>query len=73
MTYSIVSFKRSHKAWKSLVAYDLLGGLEDFMSNRLKDKFDWVTSLPMYQHIDNTTVHSALGMGYYNTMSCMNI
>ena len=32
------------------------------MSNKLKDEFDWVSSLPVYQHIYNTTVHLALGI-----------
>ena len=41
--------------------YDVMGGFNDFINNQLKQNFDWVTALPMYQHLYNTTVHSALG------------
>jgi hypothetical protein len=43
------------------LAYDVLGGFDEFMNNKTKLNFDWMTALPIYQHLYNTTVHSALG------------
>ena len=53
--------ERSHRTWKGFLVYDLLDGFEEFMTNRVKERFDWVTALPIYQHLYNTTFHSALG------------
>ena len=43
------------------MAYDVIGGFDDFMNNQPKDTFDWVTGLPIYQHLYNTTIHTSLG------------
>ena len=57
----IPQVERSHRTWKAFLLYDLMDGFEQFMSNQVRKNFDWVTALPVYQHIYNTTVHSALG------------
>ena len=38
--------------------YDVLKDYGEFLE---KGKLDWVTALPVYQHIYNTTKHKCLG------------
>ena len=59
--FFIPQVEGSHRTWKSFLKYDLMDGFEHFMSNQVKENFDWVTALPVYQHIYNTTVHPAIG------------
>lgn len=57
----LMQVERSHKTWKGFLLYDLLGSFEQFMNNQVQKEFDWVAALPFYQHMYNTSVHSALG------------
>ena len=41
--------------------FDLVEEFGAFLDNNVKGKFDWVTSLPVYQDLYNTTHHKSLG------------
>ena len=40
----MMQVERSHRTWKGFLLYDLLDGFEEFMTNRVKEKFDWVAN-----------------------------
>ena len=45
-------------------------GFDDFMERTVKGDFDWITALPVYQHLYNTTLHTSLGellLNYFRT------
>ena len=42
--------------------FDVLKDLSDFIEN---SELDWVTSLPAYQHLYNTTYHKSIGEEIY--------
>ena len=41
--------------------FDVLEGFSDFLAKNMKGRFDWVTALPVYQHLYNSTFHKPLG------------
>ena len=41
--------------------FDILKEFDSFLVKNVQDKFDWVTALPVYQHLYNTTYHKSLG------------
>ena len=41
--------------------FDVLEGFSDFLDKNVKGRFDWVTALPVYQHLYNSTFHKCLG------------
>ena len=41
--------------------FDVLKEFGDFLDNNVEGEFDWVTALPVYQHLYNTTLHKSLG------------
>ena len=47
---------------KSFLKFDIIGEIDDFMKNHNKSKeHDWVTALPIYQHLYNSTIHKSVG------------
>ena len=44
--------------------FDMLKEFDSFLEKHVQDNFDWVTALPVYQHIYNTTHHKSLGKQY---------
>ena len=45
----------------TLMTFDMLKEFDSFLKQNVQEKFDWVTALPVYQHIYNTTYHKSLG------------
>lgn len=45
--------------------FDMLKEFDSFLEKHVQDNFDWVTALPVYQHIYNTTHHKSLGKQYH--------
>ena len=41
--------------------FDILKDFGFFLDKNVRGDFDWVTALPVYQHIYNTTHHRTLG------------
>ena len=41
--------------------FDVLEGFSDFLDKNVKGRFDWVTALPVNQHLYNSTFHKCLG------------
>ena len=41
--------------------FDTIKKLGEFLDKNTKGKVNWVTALPVYQHIYNTTKHKCLG------------
>ena len=41
--------------------FDMLKEFGSFLEKQVQDKFNWVTALPVYQHLYNTTHHKSLG------------
>ena len=41
--------------------FDILEKFNTFVKAKTEEGFDWVTALPVYQHIYNTTHHKSLG------------
>ena len=41
--------------------FDILEEFGSFLDKNVQGKFDWVTALPVYQHLYNSTYHKSLG------------
>ena len=41
----------SHKTWKNFMKFDFMTDMDDFMKNTSETELDWVTALPVYQHL----------------------
>ena len=41
--------------------FDILEEFGSFLDKNVQWKFDWVTALPVYQHLYNSTYHKSLG------------
>ena len=44
--------------------FDVMGDMDDFMKNNSETELDWVTALPVYQHLYNSTAQKSIGMIY---------
>ena len=45
--------------------FDLLNVFGSFLDSNVQETLDWVTGLPVYQDLYNTTYHKSLGIFNY--------
>ena len=47
-----------------MMRFDFMEEFGSFLDNNVPTQFDWVSALPVYQHLYNTTHHKSLGISY---------